>query len=68
MIKFDNPKTLKAKDVMTINPKTISADDLAAKALHFMEKYSITALAITDGENKPVGIIHVHDLLKAGVA
>ncbi|MBQ9688850.1 KpsF/GutQ family sugar-phosphate isomerase, partial [bacterium] len=46
MIKFDNPKTLKAKDVMTINPKTISADDLAAKALHFMEKYSITALAI----------------------
>jgi len=59
--------TLKAKDVMTINPKTVSSEDFAASALHLMEKYSITALAVVDDDNKPVGVVHIHDLLKAGV-
>lgn len=59
---------LTAKEVMTVSPKTVSPKDLAAKALHLMEKYSITALAISDENKKPVGVVHVHDLLKAGVA
>jgi len=33
-----------------------------------MEKYSITALAISDEKGFPVGVVHIHDLLKAGVA
>lgn len=68
LIKYPNVQNLKAKDVMTSNPKTILPTELAAKALHLMEKYSITALTITDEANKPVGILHIHDLLKAGVA
>ena len=53
---------------MTKNPKTIGAEDMAAKALAYMEKYAITSLAVCDSENRPIGIIHIHDLLKAGVA
>lgn len=68
LIKYPNVQNLKAVDVMTANPKTISPHELAAKALHLMEKYSITALAITDENKKPVGILHIHDLLRAGVA
>ena len=68
LIKYPQVHSLKAKDVMTLNPKTIKTSELAAKALHLMEKYSITALAITDEDNHPVGILHIHDLLKAGVA
>lgn len=68
LIKYNNVQGLKAKEVMTVNPKTVLPDDLAAKALNLMEKYSITALAITDENKKPVGILHIHDLLRAGVA
>lgn len=68
LIKYHNVQNLKAKEVMTVNPKTILPQELAAKALHVMEKYSITALAITDENKKPVGVLHIHDLLKAGVA
>lgn len=68
LIKYPNVQSLKVIDVMTANPKTISPHELAAKALHLMEKYSITALAITDESKKPVGVLHIHDLLKAGVA
>ncbi|MEI8128760.1 MAG: KpsF/GutQ family sugar-phosphate isomerase [bacterium] len=68
LIKYHNIADLKVKDTMTTNPKTISPNELAAKALHLMEKYSITALAIADENKKPVGVLHIHDLLKAGVA
>jgi len=57
----------KAGKVMTGNPKTIAKDDLAAKALHVMEKFSITSLFILSEDGMPVGIIHMHDLLRAGV-
>lgn len=68
LIKYHQVQGLKAKEVMTANPKTIQLNELAAKALHLMEKYSITALAVTDENQKPVGVLHIHDLLKAGVA
>jgi arabinose-5-phosphate isomerase len=59
---------LKAKDLMTRNPKSISADTLAAQAVAAMEQYSITSLFIMqDGGQKPTGLIHLHDLLKAGI-
>jgi len=58
---------LKAREVMTRNPKTINAEELAAKALNRMEFYNITCLIVPDVKRVPVGIIHLHDLLKAGV-
>ncbi len=64
----DNISDLTIKDVMTKNPKTIQKDDLAAKALQIMEQYSITSLVILSEDRIPEGIIHIHDLLKAGVA
>lgn len=59
-----------AGDLMTRNPKKIAAGDLAAKALQRMEENSITSLFVfTDtSADQPVGIIHLHDLLKAGLA
>ena len=68
LLAHHNVENLVAKDVMTKNPKTVSADSIATKALAIMEKYSITSLAVVDENNKPVGLIHVHDLLKEGVA
>jgi len=56
-------------DVMTSSPKRIRADELAASALRKMEEGSITSLFVFESASstKPVGIVHVHDLLKAGV-
>lgn len=68
IIKYHDISTLRIKDVMTSNPKRITSDAYAASALNLMEKFSITALAVVDENNVPVGVIHVHDLLRAGVA
>ncbi len=61
-------ESLLVKDVMTKTPRTIKKDELAASALALMEKHSITSLAIVDCNSKPIGLIHIHDLLKAKVA
>ncbi len=59
---------LKAKDIMTRNPKTITSDELASRALALMERHSITSLFIQqNGAKKPAGVVHIHDLLKAGI-
>lgn len=55
------------KDVMTANPKTVSPQTMAAKALKIMEDNRITSLFVTDG-GKAKGIVHIHDLLRAGVS
>lgn len=68
LLKYDTTSSLLARDVMTQNPKVVLASDLAAKALNIMEKHSITSLVVCDDDKKPVGLIHIHDLLKAGVA
>ncbi len=56
-------------EVMSGNPKRILRTNLAAKALQKMEEHSITSLFVFENEDSstPVGIIHLHDLLKAGV-
>jgi len=58
---------MNAGEVMTKNPKTISEDELAAKALSIMERHSITSLVVPDVEGKAKGIIHLHDVLKKGI-
>jgi arabinose-5-phosphate isomerase len=58
----------KAKDLMSRNPKTVPADALAARAMALMEEHSITSLFVLDeGTKQPIGIVHLHDLLKAGI-
>jgi arabinose-5-phosphate isomerase len=54
-------------EVMTRNPKTIDRDVLAGEALEILNSSKITTLIVTDA-NKPVGVLHMHDLLRAGVA
>jgi arabinose-5-phosphate isomerase len=54
-------------DVMTRNPKTIGRDLLASEALEMLNSAKITTLIVTEAR-KPVGIVHLHDFLRAGVA
>ena len=54
-------------DIMTRNPKVVDRDSLASEALELLNSLKITALIVTEA-NKPVGIVHLHDLLRAGVA
>ncbi|MBC7907466.1 MAG: KpsF/GutQ family sugar-phosphate isomerase [Rhodospirillaceae bacterium] len=56
-----------ARAVMTANPKTVPPSMLAAEALRIMNAKAITTLFVVD-DGRPVGVLHVHDLLRSGVA
>ena len=58
--------TVKASDIMTTSPKTISKDEFAIRALNKMKEYNITQLIAMDGE-QVVGLVHIHDLMKEGI-
>jgi len=58
---------VRAGDVASSTPKTIGADELAAKALEVMEAWAITSLVVPDAGGRPVGIIHMHDILRAKI-
>jgi arabinose-5-phosphate isomerase len=60
-------RELRAEDVMTRRPKTIAPAAVAESALALMEEHSITSLFIVDGAGRPSGVLHLHDLLRAGV-
>lgn len=53
--------------VMSKNPKTITKDVLAVVALEEMEAFNITQLVVVDRDHKPIGMVHIHDLVKAGL-
>jgi arabinose-5-phosphate isomerase len=57
----------KPLEVMTSNPKIIAADRLAAEALALMNEKKITQLFVLDESKRPLGILHMHDCLRAGV-
>lgn len=57
----------KASDIMFKTPRTINEDSLLESAVQKMEEFSITALMVVDKDNNLKGIVHLHDLLKAGV-
>lgn len=67
--KSADPLTGVAKDLMTVNPRTIDCSELAEKALFVMEQFQINMLFVLDKESahpkKPIGILHVQDFLKA---
>ncbi|HET6239249.1 MAG TPA: KpsF/GutQ family sugar-phosphate isomerase [Acetobacteraceae bacterium] len=60
----------RAAEVMTTSPRTVGPEALAAEALHIMNARErlITSLFVVDTGGRPVGILHVHDLLRAGIA
>jgi len=67
---LDRDPDLRSKrmaDVMTVRPKTVTADMLAAQAVHLMETAKITQLLVVDEANVLVGALNVHDLFRAGV-
>lgn len=66
--KFTNIFTLKAKDTMTRNPITIHPDMLAHEALTIMEKFSITDLIVIDKNQEPLGIVHIHNIIKHSIS
>ena len=63
--KYENINGLKAKDIMTTNPKTIGADVLAIKALKEMRSKGLSQLLAVDGEEY-VGVVHLHNLINEG--
>jgi arabinose-5-phosphate isomerase len=61
-----NLMDLRVEAVMTSNPVVIAADELASKALEALQRHKIGALLVVE-ERKPLGILHFHDLLRAGL-
>jgi arabinose-5-phosphate isomerase len=62
-----NIMTMAATDCMTPGPKRLKPNELAVNALALMEKYQITMLPVVDDEDAPIGMLHMHDLIRAGV-
>lgn len=60
-------KSFKAKDIMSKNPKVITPDLLASFALQQMENHKITSLVVVDSSERPIGIVHMHDLVNLGL-
>jgi arabinose-5-phosphate isomerase len=56
------------EEVMTASPQTIGPGALAAEALGIMNEHAITSLMVVDEERRPLGILHIHDCLRAGIA
>ena len=56
-----------ARDAMTTNPKIARPDEMALEALRRMEEHKITVLIVVDEERRPIGIIHLHDILRAEI-
>jgi arabinose-5-phosphate isomerase len=63
----DSIEDLTAGQVASREPKVIRSEDLAAKALEVMETWQITSLVIVDQARRPVGLIHLHDVLRAKI-
>ena len=66
--RFDNIKSLKAKDLMSRNPKTVIPDDYAVRAMNIMQANNISQLVVVDEKTEEVvGFVHIHNLLKEGI-
>lgn len=59
-------QSLRASDIMTVNPKTISSDEFAIRALNLMRNHNITQLVAMNGD-KIAGFVHIHELMKEGI-
>ncbi|MEO7104034.1 MAG: KpsF/GutQ family sugar-phosphate isomerase [Gemmatimonadaceae bacterium] len=60
--------TISVTDVMTSSPRTIGPDELGSAAVHAMEQHGIMAMPVLARDGSLVGVVHLHDLMRAGVA
>ncbi len=67
MERQDDLQAVVAKDFMTANPKVIDREALVTRALKIMEDHAITSLLILDEAHRLEGVIHLHDILRAGI-
>jgi len=67
MEREENVFPIPVTKVMNRNPKVARADDLGSEVVYRMETHGIIAMPVLDGEDKIVGVIHLHDLMRAGV-
>lgn len=67
LTRFADPRDIRLTEVMTPSPKRIEPDELAVTALRKMEEHQITVLVSCAPDNRPIGAVHLHDLLKAGL-
>ncbi|PKP21935.1 MAG: D-arabinose 5-phosphate isomerase [Bacteroidetes bacterium HGW-Bacteroidetes-19] len=58
---------LTAKEVMSLNPKTLTEDVLAVEALDLMKKRNITSIFVVDNQGLYLGVLHLHDIIKEGI-
>jgi arabinose-5-phosphate isomerase len=59
-------KHFKAKEIMTPQPKTMLSDDLAINGVNFLKKNKINHIVLSDGD-RPIGMVHIQDLIREGV-
>jgi len=67
MEKEENVFPISVATVMNKKPKVASADELGSAVVYRMETHGIIAMPVLDGQNRVVGVIHLHDLMRAGV-
>jgi len=67
MLQRGSIKEMTASKIMSIRPKSVKIEDMAIKAFQLMEKYKITQLPVVDEQEKYIGMIHLHDILKEGI-
>ena len=66
LTKVDDFSNLKAKDIMSSNPKNIAEDAMAVDAKEVMEEFGISQLLV-EHDGKYAGVVHLHDLIKEGI-
>ena len=64
----DDPFTVPVIDVMTRTPRVAKSDELASGVVFRMERFGVMAMPVLDADDRLVGVVHLHDLLRAGVA
>lgn len=64
----DSGLNRRVSEGMTASPKVVKARDRITKALNMVERFEVSVLVVVDDDGKPVGMLHVHDIIKAGVA
>lgn len=67
LMKYDNPKKIAVKNIMTKKPKSIDEEETLRGALTLMEKHKISSLFVTNGTKKLKGIIHLNDILDGAI-
>jgi CBS domain-containing protein len=67
MEREENVLPIAVTEVMTANPKVAQADELGSAIVYRMEQHGIISMPVVRGDQRLVGVVHLHDLMRAGV-